>query len=60
MEYSKKLNQIFRVGLFKLINTLKIQDRMVNACAQPLQQMQHYSHALVSCVQGADIYQLPL
>ena len=51
---------MYRVGLFKQVNALKIQDRIVNACAQALQQMQHYSYALVSCVQGADIYQLPL
>ena len=51
---------MYRVGLFKQVNALKIQDRMVNACAQALQEMQHYSHALVSCVQRADMYQLPL
>ena len=54
------MKPIIRVGLFKLVNALKIQDRIVNTCAQALQQMQHYSHALVSCVEGADIYQLPL
>ena len=51
---------MYRVGLFKQVNALKIQDRTGNACAQALQQMQHHSYALVSCVQGADIYQLPL
>lgn len=56
----KEIKPIIRVGLFKLVNALKIQDRIVNTCAQALQQMQHYSHALISCVEGADIYQLPL